>query len=45
LGEVLVLIYVLPLGQMPLIINYALNIILAGAILWYKIWPRRKGNA
>lgn len=40
LGEVFGIIYVLPLGKMPLILNYAVNTVLTLVILIYKI---RKG--
>ena len=39
LGEVLTLIYVWPTGQMPLIYNYAANIVLLAVIAYYKIFP------
>jgi len=43
-GEVLVLIYIIPSGQLPLIVNYAVNIIFAAIILKYKIKPKRSGR-
>ena len=39
IGEVLVLIYVFPTYQWPLIFNYIANIIALSVILYYKIWP------
>jgi len=45
LGEVTGLIYVFPLGKVPLIANYILNIGLTSVILKYKIWPRRKNES
>lgn len=39
-GEVLVLVYILPLNQVPLILNYAVNIVFVAIILKYKIKPR-----
>ncbi len=39
-GEVFVLIYVFPQYLWPLILNYGLNIIIIGIILWYKFRPR-----
>lgn len=39
-GEILVLIYVIPKGLLPLIINYSFNTILILIILYYKFRPR-----
>lgn len=39
-GEVLTLVYVLPKGHLPLIFNYLGNIMFAGIIIWYKVFPR-----
>lgn len=40
LGEILTLIYVIPKGHLPLIVNYALNIVFIVVILYYKIMPK-----
>lgn len=40
IGEVLSLIYVVPIGQWPLITNYGLNLAILSVIGYYKIWPR-----
>lgn len=42
LGEILVLIYVLPKFDWPLIFNYAGNIVLISIVCWYKLYPRNK---
>jgi len=39
-GEVFVLIYILPTGLLPLILNYTFNILIGSIILWYKFKPR-----
>ena len=39
LGEVFVLIYVLPKWHWPLIFNYSANIVLVLIILYYKLRP------
>ena len=39
-GEVFVLIYVFPKFLIPLIANYAFNIVLILVILYYKKYPR-----
>lgn len=41
IGEICTLIYVLPKADFPLIFNYAMNIILLGVIIYYKIWPSK----
>ena len=40
IGEIFLLIYVLPQLLYPLIINYLFNIFIASIILWYKFFPR-----
>lgn len=40
-GEIFVLAYVLPNGDLPLIFNYFANIIFVGIILKYKFWERK----
>lgn len=39
-GEVLVLLYVLPRMDWPLLFNYAANIVFISVIAYYKVWPR-----
>jgi len=39
-GEVLTLAYVMPKMEMPLLFNYAANIVFLVVISYYKIWPR-----
>jgi uncharacterized protein with PQ loop repeat len=39
-GEACSFIYVLPLGKLPLLFNYAANLALLMVILRYKIFPR-----
>ena len=41
LGEVFVLIYVLPKWHWPLIFNYSANIVLVLIILYFKLRPAR----
>lgn len=41
LGEICTLIYVIPKNHWPLIFNYVGNIIFAGIIIYYKIFPRK----
>jgi len=40
LGELLTLIYILSLGNKPLLINYCFNVAFILIILYYKIWTR-----
>lgn len=40
-GEVLLMIYILPLGKWPLYLNYGANLILVSIILWFKVFPNR----
>jgi len=40
LGCVLMLIYVIPTGSLPLITDYVLNIIFTLVILYYKLRPK-----
>ena len=40
-GEVCMTIYILPKGDLPLIINYLGNGICLGIMLWYKLFPRK----
>lgn len=41
-GELFGLIYVLPLGKLPLILNYFANVVFMSVIMKYKIWPRKQ---
>ena len=36
-GEILLLIYTIPTGMLPLIVNYVFNLVLVSVILYYKI--------
>lgn len=40
-GELLTLAYVLPRMELPLVFNYAANIVFLSVILYYKVWPRK----
>jgi uncharacterized protein with PQ loop repeat len=40
LGEVFTLSYVLYKGDLPLILNYGLNLVFIGAVVYYKLKPR-----
>ena len=42
IGVILMFIYVLPTGSIPLIGNYLLNIIFVGVLVFYRLFPRRK---
>lgn len=39
-GEVLLLIYVVPKGDIPLIANYTVNLALLAVIIKYKWWAK-----
>lgn len=41
IGEVLTFIYVLPKMEIPLLFNYAANMIFLIVIAYFKIWPSR----
>lgn len=41
-GEVLTLIYIIPKADIPLLINYSLNLIFLSVIIYYKV---RRSNA
>ncbi len=41
IGEVFTLIYVAPKGHIPLIANYAGNLVLLQIMIYYKIWRRK----
>jgi uncharacterized protein with PQ loop repeat len=43
-GEVFMLIYGLGLKDLPLILNYGINLVLIGPMLWYKIKARGLTN-
>jgi uncharacterized protein with PQ loop repeat len=44
LGEIFTLIYVLPKGYLPLIVNYVANLILLSIIIYYKVLDKKKAN-
>jgi uncharacterized protein with PQ loop repeat len=39
-GEILTIIYILPKMDLPLLFNYAVNLIFLFVMLRYKIWER-----
>lgn len=39
-GEIFTIIYILPKMDLPLLANYAVNLIFLGIMLKYKIWER-----
>lgn len=41
MGEVFTLSYVLYTWDLPLILNYGLNLIFIGTVVYYKVNPRR----
>ena len=43
LGEIFTLSYVLYKGDLPLILNYGLNLVFIGTVVYYKLKPR--GNS
>lgn len=45
LGELLLLAYVVPKLDWPLILNYCSNILIVSIILWYKVNPRGSHEA
>ena len=40
LGEIFMTIYVWPTGDLPLLSNYIVNLILTSVIFYYKVHPR-----
>lgn len=40
-GEILTFLYVLPTMELPLLFNYASNMVFISVILYYKVWPRK----
>lgn len=40
-GEICTTIYVIPKGHLPLIFNYAFNLIFLFVIIYYKIYPKK----
>jgi len=40
LGELLVFIYILPKKDKPLLLNYGINLVLIGILLYYKIYGK-----
>ena len=41
IGEVLVLIYIFPKGDLPLLLNYSLNTAIITTMLYYKIKEKK----
>lgn len=41
IGELCTLVYVMPKGHWPLIFNYLGNILFAGTIIYFKMFPKR----
>lgn len=44
-GEIFTFLYVIPMGKMPMILNYGLNLIFLGIIGYYKAFPRKRARA
>lgn len=42
LGEIFTLIYVFSKKDIPLLLNYLMNIVFLSIIVYYKIWPGKK---
>ena len=40
LGEICMIIYVTPMGILPLILNYLVNFCLMLVIAWFKVFPQ-----
>jgi len=40
LGEICMIIYVWPTGDLPLLSNYFVNLVLTSYIFYYKLYPR-----
>jgi len=40
IGEICSIIYVVPKGHIPLIVNYLANLVFVAIVLYYKIKPR-----
>ena len=43
LGEILLFMYVLPTKDLPLILNYGINVLFIGVMYFYKIFGRKNG--
>lgn len=41
-GEVFTLLYILPTGKLPLIVNYLVNLMFLIVIGYYKVYPRKR---
>jgi uncharacterized protein with PQ loop repeat len=41
IGEICMLIYILPTGNLPLILNYVGNGICLAVMVWYKVFERK----
>ena len=44
LGEVFTLIYVMPKKELPLLVNYSLNIAFLFVVLYYKVKPNKRAS-
>jgi uncharacterized protein with PQ loop repeat len=42
LGEIFTLIYIFSKKDLPLLLNYLMNIVFLSTIVYYKIWPGKK---
>ena len=40
-GEIFTLVYIIPKGDIPLIVNYSVNLIFVVIIAYYKIYPKK----
>ena len=40
LGEIFMTVYVWPTGDLPLLSNYLVNLVLTSIIFYYKVYPR-----
>lgn len=45
IGEICTIVYVIPKGHAPLIFNYLGNLLFAGTIIYYKLYPRLDGQS
>ena len=44
IGEIFLLIYILPQAIIPLIVNYFFNLACLAVIVYYVVWPRHDDN-
>jgi len=40
-GEIFTLVYIIPKGDIPLIVNYSVNLVFVLVIAYYKLYPRK----